>query len=338
MLVRHPPDDLSTRTIEAALEDSWGISGASAEYLPEGGGSHHWRVTDETAQVHFVTVDDLDAKDWIGQERDLVFDGLAQALATAHALRHDAGLRFVVPPVAAGDGSLVCRLTDRYAVSVYPWLSGRSHGFGSFLDPALRDDALGRLAELHRATGVVRDVAPTHVLGYAGRQELELFLADPQSAWRGGPYAEPARELFLAHAAALAELVSRFDRVVLRTEAARSVTVITHGEPHPGNLMVVGGTIRLIDWDTAGLAPPERDIALVAAAPCEGIERYEQATGHEVDFEVVALYRARWYLDDMASSVRLFGASHAETPDTQRWFEGVGPQLAELGEWIDLLG
>ncbi|WP_432843998.1 phosphotransferase family protein [Dactylosporangium sp. CA-092794] len=36
--------------------------------------------------------------------------------------------------------------------------------------------------------------------------------------------------------------------------------VLTHGEPHPGNTMRTGGGWLLIDWDTALLAAPERDL------------------------------------------------------------------------------
>ena len=49
------------------------------EYVPEGGGSHHWRVS-EQGGLHFVTVDDLDDKEWLGGSRNAVFAGLRRAL------------------------------------------------------------------------------------------------------------------------------------------------------------------------------------------------------------------------------------------------------------------
>ena len=42
-----------------------------------------------------------------------------------------------------------------------------------------------------------------------------------------------------------------------RTDAE---VVLTHGEPHPGNTMRTEDGWRLIDWDTARIAPPERDL------------------------------------------------------------------------------
>ena len=40
--------------------------------------------------------------------------------------------------------------------------------------------------------------------------------------------------------------------------------MITHGEPHPGNILRSRGRLLLIDWDTAGVALPERDLWHVA--------------------------------------------------------------------------
>jgi spectinomycin phosphotransferase len=106
------------------------------------------------------------------------------------------------------------------------------------------------------------------------------------------------------------------------TIPARADPVITHGEPHPANLMLVGGRLVLIDWDTAALAPPERDVSLIATTGNEGIDRYQRATGRELDPAVITLYRLRWYLDDLARAIRLFRNRHRDTPDTRRRWDG----------------
>jgi len=65
--------------------------------------------------------------------------------------------------------------------------------------------------------------------------------------------------------------------------------------------MSADGRLVLVDWDTVALAPPERDIALIATARNEGVDCYRQATGRELNPVVVGLYRLRWHLDDIAS-------------------------------------
>jgi spectinomycin phosphotransferase len=381
--MRSPPADLAAELVASAVAGYWGLRSAALAYVPEGGGGHHWRLDGDDGRAWFVTVDDLDGKEWLGGTSEAVFGGLGRALATAAALRHRAGLEFVLAPVADRDGELLRRLGGgRYAVSVFPFVGGRSFPFGPYPDERLRGAALDLIAALHRATPAVRDVAPRHVLGFEGRAGLDAFLAGPARPWDGGPFAATAHGLLRAQATDLARFVAAFGRLAAATAPARAADpVITHGEPHPANLLqtaaaasacaadpasahgephpvnlLPGATaparaadpvithgeplpanLLLIDWDTAGLGPPERDLALVLGEAGEGVDRYRQVAGREPDPAVLTLYRARWYLDDLASAVRLFSRPHAVTPDTQRWFGGLAPRLAQLATWRDRL-
>ena len=306
------------------------------EYLPEGGGGHHWVLTGGDGLRHFVTVDDLDGKDWLGDTREAVFGGLRSALGTAAVLRHGAGLEFVVAPVPANDGEPARRLGERYAVSVFPFLAGRSCPFGPFPDERLRGLALELVAALHQAVPAVRALAPVHVLSFGGRGDLEAFLVDPGRPWDGGPFSEAARRLAAARAEDIGRLAAAFDRLADITASARADPVITHGEPHPANLMSAGGRLFLIDWDTVALAPAERDVSLIAAGT-EDIDRYQEAAGRQLDPAVITLYRLRWYLDDLASAIRMFRNRHHDTPDTRRWHQNLAPQLGCLPRWLDIV-
>jgi spectinomycin phosphotransferase len=307
------------------------------QYVPEGAGSYHWKLTDANGQPNFVTVDDLDSKDWFGHVRETVFEGLRRALDTAAALRQEAGLEFVVAPVAARDGEFLRRVDDRYTVSVFPFLTGRSYSFGGYADGRIRDAVTDMIAALHQSTAVVQDRAPCHEPSYAGREDLNAFLLDPDRPWDGGPYSEPAHRLLMTKAADLAELAAGFDRLVDSTAPARAHSVITHGEPHHANVMSVDGRLVLIDWDTVAMAPPERDVSLIASARSEGIDRYEQTTGLALDRRVITLYRLRWYLDDLASAISLFSSRHGDNADTRRSWGALAPDLGQLQAWLDLL-
>jgi spectinomycin phosphotransferase len=335
--VRTPPVGLVPGRLAEALAAGWRLETAAMQYVPEGAGSYHWKLTDANGRPHFVTVDDLDGKDWFGHVRETVFEGLRRALGTAAALRHEAGLEFVVAPAAACDGEFLRRVDDRYTVSVFPFLTGRSYSFGGYADGRLRDEAMDMIAALHQSTAVVQDRAPCHVPSYAGRDDLSAFLLDPDRPWDGGPYSEPARRLLMTNAADLAELAAGFDHLVDSTAAARAHSVITHGEPHQANVMSVDGRLVLIDWDTVAMAPPERDVSLIATSRNEGIDRYEQTTGRTLDHRVITLYRLRWYLDDVASAIRLFSSRHGDTADTLRSFDALAPDLEQLPVWLGLL-
>jgi hypothetical protein len=142
--VNVPPPDLPDAAVAAAV-------GAPVTYAPVGFGSHHWLAADA-----FVTVDDLDVKPWLGATRDETYDGLAAALATASALAH---LPFVVAPRGP-----LRRLTDRYALAVYPRLDLVD-------EPA---DAAPLLALLHAAPVPPADPGRRHRGRPACRQATEL--------------------------------------------------------------------------------------------------------------------------------------------------------------------
>ena len=335
--MRSLPADLVPERVGKALAGGWRLGDMSLVFMPVGGGGYHWKVTSEDGRVGFVTIDDLDGKDWLGDTRDAVFAGLGRALGTAAALRDEAGLDFVVAPVAARGGEFVRRLDDRYAVSLFPFLDGSCYPFGPFADAQLRSRALDMIAALHLSAAAVRDRAPRHVPRVSGRGDLDAFLRAPDRRWDGGPFSETARRLLVPRTAELTRLAGGFDRLADLTRPARLDPVVTHGEPHPANVMSVSGRLVLIDWDTAGLGPPERDLALIATGS-EDLSRYQQATGHSPAPAVLTFYRLRWYLDDLASAIRLLRNYHRDTADTRRWRDGLPPWLDQLPRWLDLLG
>jgi spectinomycin phosphotransferase len=337
--VRSLPADLLPGRLETALAEAWQLAAASMDYLPVGGGGYHWQLADERGQLHFVTVDDLDAKEWLGDKRCQTYDGLRRCLGTAAALRSAACLEFVVTAVPTCDGELLRRIDDRYSVSVFPFLTGRSYKFGRYEDAVLRDQALYMIAALHQATPVVKDLAPHHLPFFSGRADLAAFLLAPDRPWHAGPLSEDARQLLVPRAAELADLTAGFDRLVEATAVARANTVVTHGEPHPGNLMSVNDRPMLIDWDTVALAPPERDVCLIAEAGDDGtIIGYQELTGRELDPAVLTLYRLRWCLDDLTQTISMFRNGHSDTPDTRFWLNNIAPQLEQLPRWLESLG
>jgi spectinomycin phosphotransferase len=331
--VRTRPPDLDDDAVARSLADGWGVGAASMSYVPEGGGSHHWKVSDASGGVFFVRADDLDDKDWLGGTREVVFEGLGRALATAVALRTDADLSFVGAPLPAADGTLARRLSPRYAISVYSYLAGVSFPFGPYTDEGVRSAAMDVVTAVHRATPIVRHLAPPHIPRIGRRGHLDAFLREPDRPWNAGPLGGTAHDLLAPHAATLAQVVQAYDDLVEATSDARSVTVVTHGEPHPANVMSVSGILVLIDWDTVALAAPERDLWLLASEGDDAFGRYEAATGHTVDPATMTLYALRWYLDDIASAVQLFDSPHQLTADTQHWSTDLASRVGSLGSW-----
>ncbi|MBO0685143.1 MAG: phosphotransferase [Candidatus Dormibacteraeota bacterium] len=324
--MRAPPEDLPERGLLTFLAEGWGLKAAKADHVPVGGGSYHWRVRDEAGQVHWVTVDDLDRKAYLGQTRDGAFAALGRALDTALVLRRS-GLAFVVGPVPAAGGETVRRLGDRYAVALFPHVEGRSRQWGRPLMPAEAAELLDMLVQLHGATGAAASVVQPHRLQLSERPHLEESLRNLDREWLGGPFAEPVRALLRSHAGRIQGFLQTFDRLADEVEAAGLPSVITHGEPHPANLIYAGGRLLLVDWDTMALAPPERDLWMLDAAGAEELARYARATGRPVNAAAIRLYRLRWRLEDICLYLQVLRSPHRRTADTEHAWHALALSL-----------
>jgi spectinomycin phosphotransferase len=189
------------------------------------------------------------------------------------------------------------------------------------------------LAALHRADpAAVR--LPRVPTGLSWRGDLETALAGLGQPWTGGPYAEPARALLAGAAGPVRRHLETVDRRAHAITCAPE-PVITHGEPHPGNVIRLpagpaDGGLMLIDWDTVGLAPPERDLWLVAAESGDELRRYTELTGRPVDPAAVEFYRLRWALDDLSCFVRDLRAPHRRTPGAEDNWAGLEAAIADL--------
>jgi spectinomycin phosphotransferase len=328
--VRDKPNGIGDDEVRAALADGWGVKIAALRYAPVGFGSYHWTVDAADGTRWFVTVDDLDLKAWLGHTRATVLDGLRVAMDTAFALRESAGLRFVAAPVRACSGATVLPLGPRHAIAAFPLLPGNSGDFGADLPASQRAELAQMLAALHQATPALAR-PPVARVGLPLRAELDNALADLGRPWQGGPFAEPARALLTESATRVRELLATFDEMAAIVTAAPASYVITHGEPHPGNVLWNGTGATLIDWDTVGLAPPERDLWMIAASGGDELRRYADATGRPADPAVLAFYRLRWALDDIAMFLVELRAPHLRTPGAEHAWDALQITIAAAG-------
>ncbi|MBC3993655.1 phosphotransferase, partial [Streptomyces sp. AC563] len=257
----------------------------------------------------FVTVADLTHKDQWDGGADAAFAGLRAAMEAAVALRAQPGRDFVVAPLPTRDGAAVRRLGPRFAVSVFPYESGEAGAFGQELSEAERAALLDLLATLHRSAvpEPLAELSPESPTGDVLRRALAEL-----------------RERLAAYDALAAEVAGRGAR-----------RVVTHGEPHPGNVLRRAGAGHagdrplLVDWDTVRLAHPERDLWLVATGPAD-LDRYARASGHTPDPAALALYALRWDLRDVSEYLTWFRGPHERTSDTEAGWSGLRETVARL--------
>jgi spectinomycin phosphotransferase len=325
-----PTAEVSETSLAAALERGWGLRVSHLRYLPKGFGSHHWTAEVNGRSVYLLTVDDLDAKPWLGRDRESVLSGLGVCYGTALRLQQQCDLEFVVAPVVGIDGSWVRRLTPGRSLAVFPFVDGQTGGWGDRLDPVGRDQLERLLARLHLATAALSWPVPVRGLELPGRPDLEDALAHLSEEWAGGPFSEPARELLAEHAPRVRQSLSTYDRLTGQVARSGRGLVVTHGEPHPGNLMRVDGGFRLVDWDTVALAPAERDLWMLTDGAAS-FGAYRALTASEIDDSALALYRMAWPLEDAAAFLRLLRAGHGRDLDTEKSWAALTRTLVDLG-------
>jgi Phosphotransferase enzyme family len=322
------PADLDETALAGAVERGWGIGVASMGYLAVGWGSHHWKVAGTDGAAWFVTVDELENKRV--SDRESLDDGFARlraALGSAVALRN-AGREFVVAPVPAR-GEPAVRFGGRFAVAVYPFTEGCSYGWGEWTGER-RSAALEMVAAVHTAPAAVRRQALADDFAVPFRDQMEAACSGADEP-EGGPYARDVTRLLREHATGIRRLLDRYDRLVVAARALPGRNVLTHGEPHPGNVMHTGDGWRLIDWDTAAIAPPERDlwhldpdgtVDLDGTVDPDGplLDAYAAMTGVTPLPELIGLYRLGWDIKDMAVDVARFLRPHGgDADDAESW-------------------
>jgi spectinomycin phosphotransferase len=195
------------------------------------------------------------------------------------------------------------------------------------LTAAERGRLAGLLAALHRSAPAVPGLRRAAWLPL--RAQLEAALGDLHLPWSGGPFAEPARELLARTHCEVRSLLGAFDELRAQVAAGPGELVVTHGEPHPGNLIWAGGALMLIDWDTVGLGPPERDLWMIAGADGAALRVYADATGRAADPAALALFRLRWTLDDISSFVSQLRSRHDRTPGSEHAWRSLNQSVGD---------
>jgi hypothetical protein len=325
-----PPDDLPEDMLVSALARGWDVAVASMTYRAVGFGSHHWAVTDTAGTRWFVTADELENKrHGLGEPLDAAFGRLRASLAAARDLR-DCGAAFVVAPVPAADGEPLVRTGDRFAAALYPFIDGQSFAWGEFSTPAHRRGTLDLVIATHAAPAAASRHAMTDDFAIPHRDELEAALGSAGHVADCGPYARPAALLLAGSAAPIRRLLARYDELVAQSRSRPAAMVLTHGEPHPGNTMLTAGGWLLIDWDTALVAPPERDLWSLDPGDGSALDAYAAATGVTPLPSMLELYRIRWDLADIAIDVSRFRRDHPGSPDDDESWQILRSLIARI--------
>jgi hypothetical protein len=323
------PDGVTDDDVARALERAWGRKALTIEYAAVGFGSFHWRITSADGDW-FVTIDDLDMKLRNSADtRRRAQSRLLAALTVARFLQ-DNGYDFVVAPVRTRVGEIAAPIGDRYVMAVYPYVAGETHAWGAYPSHVERLAVLDRLGALHSAPSSIAPAAVVDDFTIPCREILEGSLRDLGVPWNTGPFGERTRRLLKVHGDEVLRVLGHYDRLVEIVAGRPERVVLTHGEPHRGNTITTLTGVMLIDWDTALVAPRERDLWSLIDEDATSAHAYERLTGVAVDNDALSLYRLCWDLCEIAMFTADFRRPHDRTADTTVAWETLNRFMAPM--------
>ena len=229
-----------------------------------------------------------------------------------------------VVPLDDRDGGVI-RLTAALGVAV----AARDSGLSFVVAPLrTRDGALLR----HPAScDITWGPVGVETFAVQGRDRLEAALAGVGHQQWQGRYGEHLRRLLARHTDDVDLAFRRHDELMAGAGSQTDRFVLTHGEPHPGNVIRTPEGPVLVDWDTALLGPPERDVWLLDTRTGEqASDEYTALTGRALRSELLSGYQLGWWLADVAVFVELLRHATEETADTAWSWEALDGTLHAL--------
>ena len=311
-----PPRDLSDADLEAVIRHAWGVGAASLVYRRVGFGSHHWVATDGQGLRHFVTVDQLSPESRIGDEVSALGLHLRRALEAATDLRAF-GCAFVVAPTPTRADEPLFQFGS-YSVALYPFIEGRGFSFEESFGEAERDQVLAEVLALHRVPIAAIRLPETDRFVIPGLDQLDRRMHHGNEGGLNGPHAAAASQLLIDNEAEIKRLIARYRSFLAQYLSHPGSVVITHGEIHPGNVMVTSTGAVIVDWDTVLLAPPERDLWWLAQGGGSVLQAYSDASGTAPNERLIDLYGIRWDLAEIASFSAEFAGPHEDSEDSRK--------------------
>ena len=220
-----------------------------------------------------------------------------------------------------------------YVVVVTNYIEG-----GSLDEKSLSDSLLQQLGvtlcKIHQTNveGIMLPVEPVD-LSYALKLRSQLeFLQNGEEPKK---YVGKLRELLLPRLALLSQHLQTLEQLSEQVKASAGENVITHGDLIPDNLMLNDdGKLFIVDWDTAQLAPPERDVWFFMKNKTF-LEGYRESNPKmQLNMERLAFYMYKRYIEDMVYWANQI--LHENTTDEQNETDLEGIRVCCIERYKDI--
>jgi spectinomycin phosphotransferase/16S rRNA (guanine(1405)-N(7))-methyltransferase len=102
--------------------------------------------------------------------------------------------------------------------------------------------------------------------------------------------------------------------------------------------MRTGSGLLLVDWDSALIAPPERDLWVLDAGDGAIVREYEDRTERTVSADALDMNRLWYDLAEIAIYIAEFRRAHGDDPNTRESWKNLQEFLDPVPRWPQLVG
>jgi spectinomycin phosphotransferase len=302
--------DISESLLETCLLDHYGVEATQIVFLPIGNDENSALYRAEgPGGPYFLKV-------------RLHFDVVS---ATLPKLLSDRGVPGIIAPMENVRGQVWTR-AERYHLVLYPFVEGHTG-----VDLELTDR---NWTDLGRALRALHETALPAAIENSLRREMF------SSRWRDEVRVLLDREVRIVDAATeklaefwrlrreeIAELVKRAEQLAPIAQSDASPFVLCHGDIHDRNVLIdSAGVLHVVDWDTAVLAPKERDLMFIGGG-IGGIWNDEREAAlfyagygpTNVQAAVLAYYRYDRIVEDIAVTSHEIMSKEFSDADREKW-------------------
>lgn len=336
-----PPTSVTTTEVAACLHAAYGLSPAAIDFLPLGAdrGTAVYRAITTDGGAFFVK---------------LRFGPFNAVSAELPGYLQEQGLMHVIAPLQNTSG-LYWTQMGACALIVYPFVTGHD-GYAAALTAQQWADLGATMRQMHALQ------LPDALAQRIPREDYTPRWRDEVSAWyqrakvpAGDAPTQALTALMHRERAVIEVLVQRTNELTSTVRAKPEKMVLCHADLHAANMLIDGaGQLFVVDWDTALLAPKERDLMFIGAGQFSHFQSAEEeharfGAGYgpvTADPEILAYYRYERIVQDIASFCASIGDESAAAADREqelRWLaSNFGPggaiTAAEAAEGSPLAG
>jgi spectinomycin phosphotransferase len=200
-------------------------------------------------------------------------------------------------PYLTGEGSLA-QESGRLLLALYSFIEGETLADAYPMSEELVGRigrALGRLHAVQLPEAVQRKtVVDTHLITFDEQLRADVATISGISA-RALTWKQQLRELVVPRLEMIIQFMARAEQYAEQVQRLPQQLVVCHGDPWGGNLIPVrDGRLIFLDWESAVLAPAERDAFLYLSDPAQPtfwafVQGYAQARGELMQWQPLRL-------------------------------------------------